>query len=66
MFAHSHLAGPTQQLGVLNAEPEPPRSQPRDENSAKIGSIFSVVRAQKDYIAGGAMQIGETASILVP
>src|SRR6266545_1575113 len=43
IFDHSHRDGPTQQLGVLNAEPEPPRSQPRDENSAKSGSRFSVV-----------------------
>src|SRR5574341_673287 len=40
--AHSHRAGPTQQLGVRITEPDPPRSNPAWVSSLKVASSSSV------------------------
>jgi len=43
MFVHSHRAGPTQAVGVLRADPDPPRSNPASVSASKHGWRFAVL-----------------------
>jgi len=45
---HSHRAGPTHAVGVLNADPDPPRSKPASIKSLKQGWRWSVVVRAND------------------